>query len=189
MSDPAGIPAPWSLPLVGRAVFAAGVCLLAGAVAGYAVSHERAPDGAARPPSSSVQEGAPGGAPRTTPSPAGPAELALVAPLAPGAELEGYTVRRVDAVFDGTVGVVLERGPDRVRLDVAMAGPDGARGDRVGAAAGTYAIYAIDVVNHTVDGAPAEDAERVAKALAGILTGGAPRPAPPGLGPLREIPR
>jgi hypothetical protein len=180
MSDQAGIPVPWSLPLVGRAIFAAGVCLLTGAVAGYAVSHERGPDRAAPPASSSVQEGAPGGAPRTTPSPAGPAELALVAPLAPGAELEGYTVKRIDAVFDGTVGVLLERGPDRVRLDVAMAGPDSASGNRVGAAAGTYAVY------DRVEGAPTDDGERVAKALARILADGIPRPAPPGLAPLRE---
>jgi hypothetical protein len=161
-----------------RAVTASTVCLLAGAVLGYAVSHERGSD---RPRSPRDVASAPSGTTLSVPSAAGPSELALVAPLASGSPFEGYVVERVDAVYDGTVGVVLVRENEghSVRLDVALASPSA---PQAAATAGAYAVY------YSVRGAPSGDGERLALALARLLATGGDRPPPRGLGAFHDRP-
>ncbi|MRG90758.1 hypothetical protein [Polyangium spumosum] len=110
--------------------------------------------------------------PAPPPRPAGPAELALVAPLAPGSSLDGFTVREILAVRDGVLTLVCEKDRSVVRLSIALAADDGPTPPAV---AGKYAIF-----YSARRGDPAE-AERLAKALAALLEKHPDVPAPPGM--------
>ncbi len=92
--------------------------------------------------------------------PAGPAELALVAPLAKGSDLGGFEVQEIDGVEDGTMRVVCAKDRAEVRLFVALADEEGALPP---ATAGKLAVF------YGARGAPPEDAERLAKKLADVI--------------------
>ncbi len=153
----------WTLAGLARAAAVASVALGVGAGLGYLIAHERAPAG-----------DGPGES-----RPAGAAELAVVAPLGPGAALADFAVVEIQAVSDaGTLGVVCERGDTRVRLEVALpakAGPPPP------ARAGHYAIY------YSTGAATSKDGERLALALAAILERNAAAPVPPGMKPFTPI--
>ncbi|TKC99120.1 hypothetical protein [Polyangium fumosum] len=110
--------------------------------------------------------------PAPAPRPAGPAELALVAPLAPGSTLDGFAVREIRAVQDGVLMLVCEKDRAVVRLSVALAVDDGPTPP---AFAGRYAVF------YSARGSDPADGERLAKALAAILEKHPDVPVPPGM--------
>ncbi|MDI1431122.1 hypothetical protein [Polyangium sorediatum] len=110
--------------------------------------------------------------PAPAPRPAGPAELALVAPLAPGSTLDGFAVREIRAVQDGVLTLVCEKDRAAVRLSVALAVDDGPTPP---AFAGKYAVF------YSARGSDPADGERLAKALAAILEKHPDVPVPPGM--------
>jgi len=61
---------------------------------------------------------------RRQPAPAGPGELALLAPLEVGAELAGWEVRFIGAVDEGRLPVVLSKGGEPLRLEIVLASAD-----------------------------------------------------------------
>ncbi len=121
------------------------------------------------PPASTTASGSP---PRRGGSPAGSSELRLLAPLAPGSVLGGFTIREIRGVEQGTLGVVCARGKEQVRLDVALADPEGALPP---ATAGRYAIF------YSLRGAVPEDGDRLAQDLAAVITVNAAAPTPGGM--------
>jgi hypothetical protein len=104
---------------------------------------------------------------------AGLAERALVAPLAPGSDLAGFTVREIHGVWHGVMRVVLVKGAAEVRLDVALADPEAPAAPA--ATAGRYAIF------YAIHGASPEDGERLAQKLGELISTHAAEPAPPGM--------
>ncbi len=153
----------WSLRGLARAAAIGAVALGAGAAAGYAVSHERGPGSAsssASPPARAA---------------AGPVELAVIAPIAPGAAIAGYTVDFVRAIGpEGQITIECSRGAARARIELARlaaGAPDPP------AKAGPYAVY-------YGGGAPPGDGERLARAVAAVVADHLDRDVPARLGPL-----
>lgn len=112
------------------------------------------------------------------PRPASPAELAIVAPATPGAALEGYTIREIHGVRHGMIEVVCDKGPAAVILSIALFAEGGAAPP---ASTDRYAVF------YSLRGAPAEDGERLATALARLLKTNGAVPLPPDLTPF--VPR
>lgn len=106
------------------------------------------------------------------PREAGPAELALVAPLVKGGKLLDYTVLAIYGVERGGLTVVLGKEKALVYLTVAMASDAGPLAPAV---VGPYAIF------KSILNAPAEEAERLQGAFGEILRANVAVPAPPGL--------
>jgi hypothetical protein len=97
---------------------------------------------------------------RPPPEPSGE-ELALLSPLAVGAELAaGFKVRAIHGVDDGALRVVCAKDEAVVRLLVALVDPEGAAAP---ATAGKYAVY------YALRNAVPEDAEKLAQALGKLL--------------------
>jgi hypothetical protein len=114
--------------------------------------------------------------------PAGGAELALVAPLAAGSPIGGFTVRAVHGVHNGMMRVVCVKDTAVVRLDVALLDEsEGAPSPP--ATAGRYAIY------YALRSATPEDGEQLATRLAHVIKGNASAPVPPGLAPFKPNPK
>lgn len=121
---------------------------------------------------------------RQRPRPAGPAERALVAPLAEGSALDDYEVREIHAVGpEGAMQVVCAKGRSVVRLSVALLTPATEEGPEPPAVAGRYAIF------YSLRGASPEEGERLARALAEVLSKNDAAPAPPGMAPFAPPPR
>jgi len=114
--------------------------------------------------------------PGHTVAPAKPEELAVVAPLAPGTELGGFAVRDITGVQRGRMRVVLAKKDAVVRLDIALADPEGPVPP---ATTERYEIY------YSLRGGTPEDGERLAKKLAAVITKNA---APPPAGMTKFIP-
>jgi hypothetical protein len=112
-------------------------------------------------------------APKPSPRPAGPAELALVAPLMPGSSLLDFTVREIHAVDRGRLRVVCGKDKAVVRLDVALLDAEGAVVPP--ASAGRYAVF------YSLRGGAPEDGDRLARALAHLIGAHASAPPPPGM--------
>lgn len=106
--------------------------------------------------------------------PAGSAELALLAPVAPGSSFEGWTVRSVSKVHEGSIRIELDRGSERATLTVhaAKGGPPPP------ATAGPYAVY--------YSAKSATEGDRLARALAAVLSRHLDLPVPAGLAGFRE---
>jgi hypothetical protein len=105
--------------------------------------------------------------------PAGPAELALIAPLVPGGALLDFAVREIRAVDRGRLRVVCVKDKAVVRLDVALLDPEGVLPP---ASAGRYAVF------YSLRGATPEDGERLAHKLARVIEPNAAKgPPPPGM--------
>ena len=118
---------------------------------------------------------------RPAPRPAGPAERALIAPLAEGSALGDYEVREIQAVGpEGAMQVVCAKGRAVVRLSVALATDDG---PEPAALAGRYAIF------YSLRGASPEEGEQLARALAEILSKNDAAPVPSGMAPFAPPPR
>ncbi len=105
-------------------------------------------------------------------APAGAAELALVAPLAPGATLGAFRVREVLAVSEGSMRVVCESDASVVTLEIAL---DDEQQARPPASSGRYAIY------YSGRRVLPDDAAALARALAEVVGKNASAPVPPGM--------
>ncbi len=145
--------------------------LLIGAVLGYRGLQRALPRPAAPAPSAPAASAHDHDAPRWPP--AGPAELALVSPLAEGSDLvAGFVVREIHGVERGYVRVVCAHDRAIVKLDVALADPEGTLPP---ASAGRYAIF------YSLRGAAPEDGERLAKKLAKVIDAHLAVDPPPGM--------
>jgi hypothetical protein len=114
------------------------------------------------------------------PPPPSAEELALIAPLAAGSELEGFELREVHGVADGVLRLVCVKQKATVRLDIALADEDGPMPP---AQAGKYAVF------YGARNALPEDADRLAKRLAKVLATHQEAPPPRGMGKFVEKPR
>lgn len=167
-------PSRWTLRRIARGALIAALALGAGAALRPLLWP--APPAPARRPT-----GEDAGRQRPRPAPAGPAERALVAPLAEGSALGDYEVRELQAVGpEGAMQVVCAKGRAVVRLSVALATDEG---PEPAALAGRYAIF------YSQRGASPEDGERLARALAEVLSKNDAAPAPPGMAPFAPPPR
>jgi hypothetical protein len=104
--------------------------------------------------------------------PAGPEELAIVAPLAKGSDLGGYEVRDIRTVRDGVMRLVCVKDDATVRLDVALVDDEGPVPP---ATAGKYAVY------YSLKGSVPEDGARLAQKLAKVLEQHQDAPVPKGM--------
>ena len=156
----------------------AGACLVLGVV--YAATN-RGGSASQQPPAQDAQPPAP-----RKHAPAGPTELALLAPLEVGAPLGSYKVTRIDAVEDGLLALFLAHGDTVVELDVALVAQDAplppARVD-------PYAIYyaaARPDVPRDPKAAPNPDVVPLASALASVISRNLSVPRPPGIAVLKR---
>jgi hypothetical protein len=142
---------------------------LGGAAIGYAIL-----DGGGGP---DRRAGTGRGAPAQAPTPAGPAELALVAPLQPGGELDGWTITAIDVAQPGSISVHATREDEQVDLTVALVGPSSPTAP---ATAGAYGVY---YASRSAEGGPrvSRDAPALATALAHVIEQNASVPTPPGM--------
>lgn len=109
---------------------------------------------------------------------AGPAELALVAPLAKGGKLLEYDIKAIYGVDPGgALWVVLAKEQAQVHLTVAMASDAGALAPVV--VNGQYAIF------YSAPQALQADAARLMGALSETIKANAAVAMPPGLGPFK----
>ena len=119
---------------------------------------------------------APGGPSGSTSMPV--TDLALIAPLRPGATLDGFTLAAIDPVADGVMTIHLRRGDTRVRLMLALAATDSPPAP---VSVGRYAIFYSATKE---DGATADG---LAKQLAEVVGKNENAAAPLGLGPFRPV--
>ena len=155
----------WTPRLLVRAAMVASFALGVGAWLGYLVAHEPVQSAGQKP---------------VRPALAGAAELAVVAPLGPGAALADFAVTEILAVRDGALRVVCEREAVAVALDVALAAEGGPTPPAV---AGRYAIF------YALRGAAThEEGARLAAALAAVLRANEAAATPAGMGPYRPGP-
>jgi hypothetical protein len=110
------------------------------------------------------------------PPPAGPVELAILAPIVVGSTSKGWKVAAISAVHEGAIVVsfVEEKGKGAVDLIVAASAEDEVAPP---ATAGRYAVF------YSVRLALPEDGERLAKVLARAIEKNQAAPTPPGLRP------
>ena len=124
-----------------------------------------------------VSNGVPGAraSASAAPLPAGPAELAILAPIVVGSTSKGWKVEAIHAVREGTIIVSFaeEKGDGVLDLLVALRSDDGVLPP---ATAGRYAVF------YEARRAVPEDGERLAKVLARTLEKNQSAPVPPGLG-------
>lgn len=155
-------PSRWSLATLLRAAIVASIALGIGAALGYLIAHQPPPDLTRTGPAQA--------------QPAGPAELAVVAPLRPGHALADFEVTAILAINPaGALRIACEQGEAGVTLELTLASD---AGPAPTARAGPYAIsYALRV------GATHEQGERLAAALASILERNQGAPIPPGMSP------
>jgi hypothetical protein len=166
-----------------RALGIVGAILAAGALSAILVvraNHDRGP----APAPSAALIGAPSASASAAaaPPPAGPAELAIVAPIIVGSTSKGWKVEAISAVHEGTIDVkfVEEKGRGVIDLFVATSSEDGAVPP---ATAGRYAVY------FSARRALPEDADRLARVLAKAIEKNQGAPVPPGLGPFNARPQ
>ena len=159
----------WSWPLVRRSARITTVCLLVGGGIGYAMTHQ--PASSRRSTDGNERAG-----PKQPPT-AGPAELALLAPLEVGGSLEDCAVSRIDAVHDGRLAVVCTLGSASIELDVCMAS---AEAPPAPATSGPYAVY------YSAEPSASANATRLALALAQLLDTHVSEPRPDGLAPFHS---
>jgi hypothetical protein len=112
---------------------------------------------------------------RMPPPPAGSAELAVLAPIAPGSSFEGWKVAHISAVHHGAIRIDLERTGERAALTIyaSKAGPPPPP-----ATVGPYAVY--------YSAKQASEGDKLARALAKVLERHRDAPVPVGLGAFRE---
>ena len=113
--------------------------------------------------------------------PAGPAELAIFAPIVVGSTSKGWKIQEISAVHEGaiTVRFVEEKGRGVVDLFVASPSEDGATPP---VTTDHYAIF------YSARRALPEDADHLAKVLARAIEKNPTVPVPPGLKPYNARP-
>jgi hypothetical protein len=116
------------------------------------------------------------------PPPAGPVELAIVAPIVVGSTSKGWRVEAISAVHEGAIVVsfVEEKGRGAVDLLVAASAEDEVAPP---ATAGRYAVF------YSVRLALPEDGDRLARVLARAIEKNQAAPTPPGLKPYAPQPK
>jgi hypothetical protein len=116
------------------------------------------------------------------PPPAGPVELAILAPIVVGSTSKGWKVRAISAVHEGSIVVsfVEEKGKGAVDLLVVTSAEDEVAPP---ATAGRYAVF------YSVRLALPEDGDRLARVLAKAIEKNQDAPVPPGLRPFQPQPR
>ncbi len=117
---------------------------------------------------------APSGSARSNPAvaPAGPNELALVAPLVVGGSLDGCEVTEIQAIHRGVLNVVCRWERSTMRLWIALASD---KGPEPPAKADKYAVF------YSASGIEPAEAERLSKTLADIVAKHADVPVPKGM--------
>jgi hypothetical protein len=106
------------------------------------------------------------------------AELAILAPLVEGGDLDGWTVEGIDAVTDGVIMVHLLHGTSRMNLQIAAA-----MGGSVAppVTAGPYAVFATHLAGEDARGTVATS---LVQSLGRVLDANlATAPIPEGLAP------
>jgi len=104
--------------------------------------------------------------------PAGPEELALIAPIVVGSKLGAYEVTKIQAIHKGVLEIVCRHDRAQVRLSIALLSE---KGPEPPAQTDKYAVF-----YSNRGGEPAE-AERLAKSLAEILGKHSDVPVPKGM--------
>lgn len=161
----------WSGRLLLGWLLVGAATLVIGGVLGYGIAYRPGPD---RSSSRPVAEGV---APARPPPPrASEAEREFLRPLAEGRRLGGFEVRELRPVDNGSLRIVCERDGARVKLDIALLGPESPSPP---AMVGRYAIY------YSLERASQADGERLARELEKILAANAAILPPPGLKPFR----
>jgi hypothetical protein len=158
----------WSWPLARRSAWVAALCLLVGGGLGYTTTHQPAP----KRPGNRDEPRQP-----EEPPAAGPAELALLAPLEAGRSLDDCAISRIEAVCDGKIAVVCAVGSATIELDVWLASPTAPPAP---ATSGPYAVY------YSAEPSASASASRLALSLARVLGTHASQPRPDGLTPFRS---
>ncbi len=103
---------------------------------------------------------------------AGAEELALVAPIVVGGSLGDFEVIEVQALQKGVLNIVCRKGRSVVRLWISLASD---KGPEPPAQAGKYAVF------YSVSSGDPAEAERLTKALAGIVGKNSDVPVPKGM--------
>ncbi len=116
------------------------------------------------------------------PPPAGPVELAILAPIVVGSTSKGWKVQAISAVHEGAIVVsfVEEKGKGAVDLLVVASAEDEVAPP---ATAGRYAVF------YSTRLALPEDGDRLARVLARAIEKNQDAPVPPGLRPFQPRPR
>jgi hypothetical protein len=123
-------------------------------------------------------EAAPGSSSKAVPNepppttPAGPEELALIAPLVVGSKLGAYEVTKILAVHKGVLEIFCRNDRAQVRLSIALLSE---KGPEPPAQTDKYAVF------YSNRGGDPADAERLAKSLAEILGKHSDVPVPKGM--------
>jgi hypothetical protein len=116
------------------------------------------------------------------PPPAGPVELAILAPIVVGSTSKGWKVAAISAVHEGAIVVsfVEEKGKGAVDLLVVASAEDEVAPP---ATAGRYAVF------YSARLALPEDGDRLARVLARAIEKNQDAPVPAGLRPFQPQPR
>ena len=168
-----------------RTALALVIAVLVGAAVATTVAVRGIGDGAPASSASAALIGAPSAGtppPAPRPPPAGPAELAIFAPIVVGSTSKGWKIEEISAVHEGSIQVrfVEEKGRGVVDLLVAAPSEDGA------APPVTTEHYAIF---YSARRALPEEGERLAKVLARAIEKNPTAPVPPGLAPYSARPK
>jgi hypothetical protein len=114
--------------------------------------------------------------PMTFPTPplkqAGPAELALVAPLKKGGDLLDYEIKSISAVDNGMIWVIVKKGETLVYLTIALTAG--------GTTLAPYSVGPYGIFTSAVSPPPGE-MEKLGNALLEVVKANAAVPPPPGL--------
>ena len=116
------------------------------------------------------------------PPPAGPVELAILAPIVVGSTSKGWKVGAISAVHEGAIVVsfVEEEGKGTIDLLVVASAEDEVAPPAI---AGPYAVF------YSAHLALPEDGDRLARVLARAIEKNQDAPVPPGLRPFQPRPR
>jgi hypothetical protein len=117
--------------------------------------------------------------PRVLP-PAGPVELALLAPLTVGETVEGWKLKELSAVDEGAIHLVFgaEKGRSRIEIVIALADDQGPAPPIV---VGRYALF------YSVKRVMQSEGDALARAVAKRLEKNKDLPPPPGLSPYHPV--
>lgn len=158
---------------------AAGVLVILAAVALWLMLGDSSSGRETSAPAASSLGSASPGVRRVRPKglPAGPTELALVAPLEVGRELAGWEIRFIGAAEAGRLRVALGQAAETIALDVMLASEEGPEPP---AATNRYHIY------YRSRGARPEEATRLSRALAEVIAKNGHVEPPSGLTTYRD---
>ncbi len=117
--------------------------------------------------------------PRPLP-PAGPAELALLAPLVVGQEIETWKLSELSAVDEGTIHLIFSAPKGRSKIEILVALADD-QGPSPPIVVGRYALF------YSVKRVMQSEGDALARAVAKRLEKNKDLPPPPGLAPYHPV--